>query len=184
MILKRHFQSPRITNVLKQFERMCSCCHQKTCLLFFCSSFSYFNYDHCHLPVLSFLFLMNLLSSFVVFFLYSIFSLCYFFSYLFVCVYLFVSLASAQAPLPLHLRTRLCLPPLIGQSVPTLARSVFRPRRWTMQVHGLSITFPSHITVAESLQTAFSFPPVAVTPRASVIHRRDPSLLFHSSPCS
>lgn len=109
--------------------------------------------NHCLLfSVYTLFFLMNLLSSFVVsvFFFFTPFSLSATFS-LFVCVYLFVLLASAQAPLPLHLRTRLCLPPLIGQSVPTLARSVFRPRRWTMQVQVLSVTFSSHIAVAESL---------------------------------
>lgn len=80
-----------------------------------------------------FSFLFNgplLLLSFAPFF----FFLSYFFSYLFVFVCL--SLASAQAPLPLHLRMRLSLHPLIGQSVPTLARSVCRPRRRAIQVHG------------------------------------------------
>lgn len=108
-------------------------------------------YSHCHLPVYPLLFLMSLLSSFVVHFpLLHFLSLL--FPYLFVSVCLFVLMASAQAPLPLHLRTRLCLPPLIGQSVPTLARSVCRPRRRTMQVHGLSIALSLLIEVTESLQ--------------------------------
>lgn len=51
---------------------------------------------------------------------------------------------------------RLCLRPLIGQSVPTLVRSVFRPRRWTMQVHGLFVTLYPHIAVGESLQISIT----------------------------
>lgn len=72
-----------------------------------------------------------------------------FFSYLFVFVCLL--LASAQALLPLHLRMRLSLHPLIGQSVPTLARSVCRPRRRTMQVHGWSEPLSLPIAVTEFL---------------------------------
>lgn len=130
-----------------------SCCNQREPASYsFVFHFPTFNClcNHCHLSSLFLLFscLLNELTIIIcsAFFLYSIFSLL-FFPYLFVSVYLFVLLASAQAPLPLHLRTRLCLPPLIGQSVPTLARSVCHPRRQMMQVHSLSITLSHNIAV-------------------------------------
>lgn len=113
--------------------------------------------NHCclHSLYLFFLYICNELTVIIssVFFLYSIFFLSSL-SLLFfplICLCLFVLLASAQAPHPLHLRMRLCLPPLIGQSVPTLARSVCRPRRRTMQVHSLSY----HTAVGQSCQNDF-----------------------------
>lgn len=96
-----------------------------------------FCYIHYHLQVDTFLgdrhFQCVRVCAFLSFFIpFSLFAT-------FLFVFLFVLLTSTQAPLPPHLRARLCLRPPIGQSVPTLARSVFHPRRWTTEVHGLSI---------------------------------------------
>lgn len=136
----------------------CSCCQKKRLLLLLLYSFFFFFftfnsfYNHCHFPVSSSQACSHHLS--------CIFPLLHFLFLLlfpFLFVYLLVLVASAQAPPPPRLRARLCLPPVIGQSVPTLARSVCRPRRQTMQVHGSSITNPpppppsSQVAVAESL---------------------------------
>lgn len=120
---------------------------------------------------------MGLLPLLVVHFPLHHFSLL-FFSYLFVFVCLL--LASAQALLPLHLRTRLSLHPLIGQSVPTLARSVCRPRRRTMQVHGWSEPLSLPIAVTELLQANLS--PSLLLPRTWTTEWRTTYLLFKALP--
>lgn len=130
----------------------------------------------------SILFLMSLLSSFIVHFSFTPFSLSAIF-FLFVCVCLFVCVTGIGLGSSPTSSQNEALPPSSDWPVSayTSSFSLSSPETddaGTWFIHNSPLPHCSGSTAANQ---HYPLPPVTVRPRASTIHRRTTSLLFHSS---
>lgn len=142
-------------------------------------------YNHCHLPVYTLLFFVSLLSSFVVHFSFTPFSLSAIFS-LFVCVCLFVCVDGIGLGSSPTSSQNEALPPSTDWPVSayTSSFSLSSPETDDAGTWFIRNIHPPHCSGWITANQHYPLPPVTVTNRASAAHWRNTSPDKYDPPLS